>query len=67
MSPFKIHSPTPGPHTLEVRAVNRSGATETTPAKASWSSVEPVHNLCEEIKKDTTIGPEYAAVYEMKA
>jgi hypothetical protein len=65
-SPFKIHAPAPGPHWFEVRAVNRSGVEDATPATASWSSIAAVVELCGPdgyLGTDTTLGPQYADVY----
>jgi len=61
-SPDDIASPAPGPHTFSVVATNH-GATDGTPATASWSSVQAQADLCGTIASDTTIGPDYAAVY----
>ncbi len=62
-SPYELPSPAPGPHDLKVRAVNGAGVVDPSPSSANWSSVEPEHDLCGSISLDTTIGPDYAAVY----
>jgi hypothetical protein len=62
-SPYELPSPSPGPHDLEVRAVNAAGVADPSPDSAAWSSVEARHDLCGSIGHDTTIGPDYAAVY----
>ena len=46
-SPDVIKNPADGPQTFNVRAINQAGVKETaTPPSASWSSVEPQHDLC---------------------
>ena len=62
-SPYVIKTPPAGPHSFLVKATNESGFTTTTAASASWSSVEPVHDLCGTISSNATVGPDYAAVY----
>jgi hypothetical protein len=63
-SPDVVKDPAAGPHTFTVQATNQAGVKETaTPPLASWSSVEPQHDLCGTISRNTTIGPEYAARY----
>ena len=62
-SPYNISNPAPGPHTFSVEATNQAGVTETTPAMASWSSVQPEQGLCGSLMGSTTIGPDYAARY----
>src|ERR1019366_9312157 len=52
-----------GPHTFAVVATNHGGVTEATPVTAAWSSVQPVVDMCGSISANTTIGPDYAAVY----
>ena len=64
-SPYELPGPEPGPHDFEVRAVNGAGVVDPSPDSADWSSVEPEHDLCGSIDRDTTIGPDYAAVYVM--
>jgi hypothetical protein len=65
-SPDVIKDPAAGPHTFNVRATNQAGVKETaTPPSASWSSVEPQHDLCGTISSNTTIGPNYASVYTL--
>jgi hypothetical protein len=59
-----IKDPAAGPHTFSVQATNQAGVKETAgPPSASWSSVEPQHDLCGTISSNTTIGPNYAARY----
>ncbi len=63
-SPDVIKDPAAGPHTFKVQATNQAGIKETAgPPSASWSSVEPQHDLCGTISSNTTIGPDYAARY----
>ena len=62
-SPYEISKSTPGPHSLKVLAANMVGVSETTPATASWSSVEPEHSLCGTLANNTTVGPDYAERY----
>ena len=63
-SPDVIKDPAAGPHTFNVQATNHVGVKETAaPPSASWSSVEPQHDLCGTISSNTTIGPNYAARY----
>jgi hypothetical protein len=62
-SPYNVSSPTPGPHTFAVQATNTDGVTETAPATASWSSVQPEQDLCGQLLGSMTIGPDYANVY----
>jgi len=64
-TPYELASPASGPHDFEVRAVNGAGVADPSPDNAAWSSVEPEHDLCGSIDHDTTIGPDYAAVYVM--
>jgi hypothetical protein len=65
-SPDVIKDPAAGPHTFSVQATNQVGVKETAaPPSASWSSVEPQHDLCGTISSDTTIGPQYASVYTL--
>ena len=40
-SPLRIESPAAGPHTVEVRAVDRAGNHDTSPASHSWTTVAP--------------------------
>jgi hypothetical protein len=63
-SPDVIKDPAAGPHTFKVQATNQAEVKETAgPPSASWSSVEPQHDLCGTISSNTTIGPDYAARY----
>ena len=63
-SPHVIKDPAAGPHTFSVQATNQVGVKETaTSPSASWSSVEPQHDLCGTISSSATIGPDYAARY----
>ncbi len=63
-SPDVVKDPAAGPHTFKVQATNHAGVKETAaPPSASWSSVEPQHDLCGTISSNTTIGPDYAARY----
>ena len=62
-SPYELPSPEAGPHEFRVRAVNAAGVIDASPDSAAWSSVEPEHDLCGSIGHDTTMGPDYAAVY----
>jgi hypothetical protein len=63
-SPDVVKDPAAGPHTFKVEATNQAGVKETAPLpSASWSSVEPQHDLCGTISSNTTIGPDYAARY----
>ncbi len=63
-SPDVVKDPAAGPHTFAVQATNQAGIKETAaPPSASWSSVEPQHDLCGTISSNTTIGPDYAARY----
>ena len=65
-SPDVIKDPAAGPHTFLVQATNQAGVKETAaPPSASWSSVEPQHDLCGTISSNTTIGPNYASVYTL--
>jgi hypothetical protein len=65
-SPDVIKDPAAGPHTFKVQATNQAGIKETaTPPSASWSSVEPQHDLCGTITSNTTIGPNYASIYTL--
>ena len=46
-SPDVVKNPAAGPHTFSVQATNQAGVKETAgPPSASWSSVEPQHDLC---------------------
>ncbi len=64
VSPDVVKDSAAGPHTFKVQATNQAGVTETAvPPSASWSSVEPQHDLCGAISSNTTIGPDYAARY----
>ncbi len=63
-SPDVIKDPEAGPHTFKVQATNQARVKETAaPPSASWSSVEPQHDLCGTIVSNTMIGPDYAALY----
>ncbi len=62
-SPYSVTNPTPGPHRFSVEATNQAGVTDSTRATASWSSVEPEHDLCGSLMGNMTIGPDYAARY----
>ena len=63
-SPDVVKDPAAGPHTFKVQATNQAGVKETaTRPSASWSSVEPQHDLCGTISSNTAIGPDYAARY----
>ena len=62
-SPYSVTNPAPGPHTFSVEATNQAGVTDSTRATASWSSVEPEHDLCGSLMGNMTIGPDYAARY----
>ncbi len=65
-SPYVIKDPAAGPHTFSVHVTNQAGVKETVaPPPASWSSVEPQHDLCGTISSNTTIGPNYASVYTL--
>ncbi|HMJ72856.1 MAG TPA: hypothetical protein VK471_05755, partial [Solirubrobacterales bacterium] len=62
-TPYEIGSPSHGPHNFKARAVNAAGVVDPSPQSVDWSSVEPEHDLCGDIDADTTIGPNFAAVY----
>ena len=51
-SPLQISSTTLGAHTLLVRAVDRAGNTETSPAEASWSLKKPRKQTAPASEKD---------------
>ncbi len=63
VSPYELPDLAPGPHNLEVRAVNGAGVVDPSPSSANWSSAEGRHDLCGAISHDTAIGPDYAGVY----
>ncbi|MBA3809026.1 MAG: hypothetical protein H0X28_11665 [Solirubrobacterales bacterium] len=62
-TPYEVASPAAGPHTFTVEATNQAGVTGAASHLASWSSVEPQHDLCGTIASNVTIGPDYAARY----
>jgi hypothetical protein len=61
--PYHLSDPSPGPHTLLVKAVDPAGNVDPVGTEYSWASVSPELALCGDLSHDQTIGPSYAKHY----
>jgi Cutinase len=61
--PLQLPDPGPGPHVLEVKAVDGAGNVDPVGTTVHWDSVSPELQLCGEIHGAETIGPRYAQHY----
>lgn len=62
-SPDHLNGIPPGPQTFKVRAIDKAGNTDPSPAAIEWDYQAPKIELCGPVLHDETLSQEYAAVY----